>query len=276
MKMRVVDRACAGHRAGAAADGRAVRGARRDHPLQAQQRPARALAVELRKTVVFVTHSVFESVYLSQRIVVMTARPGRVFTELAIDAPYPRDERFRTSAEYAALLPPGVRGAGAMRGGMHRRSRQMAGARMSAAACRALRSALLPIARARARRAGLGPRRARAATAFRPTSCRDRGWCSRRWSPTGALLSDSLLVTLDDHAPGLRAGGGRRRRARGPVQPVAADRIFALSLRRDPAGDADRGDRAAAADLSAAARRRCSPAPGSSRSFRCSPTPRSA
>jgi NitT/TauT family transport system ATP-binding protein len=55
----------------------------------------------LRKTVVFVTHSVFESVYLSQRIVVMTSRPGRVFAEVAVDAPYPRDERFRTSAEYA-------------------------------------------------------------------------------------------------------------------------------------------------------------------------------
>jgi NitT/TauT family transport system ATP-binding protein len=57
----------------------------------------------LRKTVVFVTHSVFESVYLSSRIVIMTPRPGRVFAELAIDAPYPRDHRFRTSAEYGAL-----------------------------------------------------------------------------------------------------------------------------------------------------------------------------
>jgi NitT/TauT family transport system ATP-binding protein len=55
----------------------------------------------LRPTVVFVTHSVFESVYLSSRIVVMAARPGRAFTELAIDAPYPRDRNFRTSSEYA-------------------------------------------------------------------------------------------------------------------------------------------------------------------------------
>jgi NitT/TauT family transport system ATP-binding protein len=62
-----------------------------------------ALWRDLRKTVVFVTHSVFESVYLSQRIVVMTPRPGRIFQEIAIDAPYPRDESFRTSAEYAAL-----------------------------------------------------------------------------------------------------------------------------------------------------------------------------
>jgi len=51
-------------------------------------------------TVIFVTHSVFESVYLSQRIVVMAARPGRVFTDLAVDAPYPRGEEFRTSTIY--------------------------------------------------------------------------------------------------------------------------------------------------------------------------------
>ncbi len=62
-----------------------------------------ALWQELRRTVIFVTHSVFESVYLSQRIVVMTPRPGRVFTEIAIPAPYPRDERFRTSADYAGF-----------------------------------------------------------------------------------------------------------------------------------------------------------------------------
>ena len=53
-------------------------------------------------TLIFVTHSVFESVFLSDRIVVMAARPGRVIDELHVDAPYPRDEDFRTSAEYAA------------------------------------------------------------------------------------------------------------------------------------------------------------------------------
>ena len=53
-------------------------------------------------TVVFVTHSVFESVFLSDRIVVMAARPGRVIRELAVDEAYPRTEDFRTSAAYAA------------------------------------------------------------------------------------------------------------------------------------------------------------------------------
>jgi len=62
-----------------------------------------ALWRAVRRTVVFVTHSVFESVYLSERVVVMTARPGRVFTEFKINASYPRDPLFRTSADYAAL-----------------------------------------------------------------------------------------------------------------------------------------------------------------------------
>jgi NitT/TauT family transport system ATP-binding protein len=62
-----------------------------------------ALWWQNRFTAVFVTHSVFESVYLSQRIVVMAARPGRVMADLQSASPYPRDQLFRTSAEYAHL-----------------------------------------------------------------------------------------------------------------------------------------------------------------------------
>ncbi|WP_181704672.1 ABC transporter ATP-binding protein [Chthonobacter rhizosphaerae] len=61
------------------------------------------LQAELGWTVVFVTHSVFESVYLSSRIVVMAARPGRVFEEIEVPVPRPRDEAFRTSPDYVAL-----------------------------------------------------------------------------------------------------------------------------------------------------------------------------
>jgi NitT/TauT family transport system ATP-binding protein len=58
---------------------------------------------DLRKTVVFVTHSVFESVYLSQRVIVMTPRPGRIAGEFRIQPAEPRGEDFRTSAEYVAV-----------------------------------------------------------------------------------------------------------------------------------------------------------------------------
>jgi NitT/TauT family transport system ATP-binding protein len=61
-----------------------------------------ALKAKIGCTVIFVTHSVFESVFLSDRVVVMAARPGRVVQELQVDAPYPRDMEFRTSADYAA------------------------------------------------------------------------------------------------------------------------------------------------------------------------------
>jgi NitT/TauT family transport system ATP-binding protein len=52
-------------------------------------------------TVIFVTHSVFESVYLSQRVVVMAARPGRIMDDIAIEAPYPRGPEFRLSPGYS-------------------------------------------------------------------------------------------------------------------------------------------------------------------------------
>jgi NitT/TauT family transport system ATP-binding protein len=50
--------------------------------------------------VLFVTHSVFESVFLSQRVLVMSARPGRIVAEVAIPEPYPRSAAFRTSRAY--------------------------------------------------------------------------------------------------------------------------------------------------------------------------------
>jgi NitT/TauT family transport system ATP-binding protein len=53
-------------------------------------------------TVIFVTHSVFESVYLSNRIVVMRARPGQVFVDMPVHTSGERDELYRASEEYRA------------------------------------------------------------------------------------------------------------------------------------------------------------------------------
>jgi NitT/TauT family transport system ATP-binding protein len=61
------------------------------------------LWARLRPTILFVTHSVFESVYLSTRIAVMTARPGRIAADLTIALPQPRDRATRMSAEYGAV-----------------------------------------------------------------------------------------------------------------------------------------------------------------------------
>jgi NitT/TauT family transport system ATP-binding protein len=51
-------------------------------------------------TIVFVTHSVYESVYLSSRIVVMAARPGRIVSEITLSEPLPRSEAFRRTPAY--------------------------------------------------------------------------------------------------------------------------------------------------------------------------------
>jgi NitT/TauT family transport system ATP-binding protein len=56
-----------------------------------------------RFSTVFVTHSVYESVYLSSRVVIMAARPGRVIADIAIDEPYPRTDAFRSTPRYAQL-----------------------------------------------------------------------------------------------------------------------------------------------------------------------------
>jgi NitT/TauT family transport system ATP-binding protein len=58
---------------------------------------------ELGCTIVFVTHSVYESAYLSSRVAVMSPRPGRIVAEVAGEMPARRTKDFRTSARYAAL-----------------------------------------------------------------------------------------------------------------------------------------------------------------------------
>jgi NitT/TauT family transport system ATP-binding protein len=52
-------------------------------------------------TVIFVTHSIHEAVYLSNRVVVMAARPGRIIEEVVIDEPYPRSPDFRVSTAFS-------------------------------------------------------------------------------------------------------------------------------------------------------------------------------
>jgi len=56
-----------------------------------------------RPTVVFVTHSVFEAVYLSTRIAVLTRRPGHIVADLPVELPQPRERTLRTSPPYAAI-----------------------------------------------------------------------------------------------------------------------------------------------------------------------------
>lgn len=60
------------------------------------------LAKEHGLTVIFVTHSVFEAVYLSTRVIVMAARPGRVAADLALETPWPRNEDWRISPAFSA------------------------------------------------------------------------------------------------------------------------------------------------------------------------------
>jgi NitT/TauT family transport system ATP-binding protein len=59
------------------------------------------LWAQQRLTTIFVTHSIYEAVFLSTRVAVMGARPGRVIAEIAIDEPHPRSDAFRVSTKFA-------------------------------------------------------------------------------------------------------------------------------------------------------------------------------
>ena len=63
-----------------------------------------AIRQQLAWTAFFVTHSVAEAVFLSNRILVMSANPGRLHDELSVDLPYPRTEETRESQEYQRLV----------------------------------------------------------------------------------------------------------------------------------------------------------------------------
>jgi NitT/TauT family transport system ATP-binding protein len=56
------------------------------------------------KTVLFVTHSISESVLLADRIVVMTARPGKLAFDVTVDLPRPRNARMRTLGQFGAIV----------------------------------------------------------------------------------------------------------------------------------------------------------------------------
>jgi NitT/TauT family transport system ATP-binding protein len=61
------------------------------------------LSWERRLTTIFVTHSIYEAVFLSTRIAVMASNPGRIFREMVIDEPQPRAQSFRNSQQFAEL-----------------------------------------------------------------------------------------------------------------------------------------------------------------------------
>jgi ABC-type nitrate/sulfonate/bicarbonate transport system ATPase subunit len=81
-----------------------------DEPFGALDHQTRELMQELllgiweaeRKTVLFVTHDIEEAIFMANRVAVMTARPGRIKTDLAIDLPHPRHYTVKTSPEFSS------------------------------------------------------------------------------------------------------------------------------------------------------------------------------
>jgi NitT/TauT family transport system ATP-binding protein len=56
-----------------------------------------------KRTVMFITHDVDEAVFLSNRVIVMAARPGRIYDVIDVNLPYPRNEEVRLSPEFGEL-----------------------------------------------------------------------------------------------------------------------------------------------------------------------------
>ena len=82
-----------------------------DEPFGALDHQTRELMQELllgiweqdRKTVLFVTHDIDEAIFMASRVVVMTARPGRVKCDVAVDLPHPREYTVKTAPEFVRL-----------------------------------------------------------------------------------------------------------------------------------------------------------------------------
>jgi ABC-type nitrate/sulfonate/bicarbonate transport system ATPase subunit len=82
-----------------------------DEPFGALDNQTRGLMQELllgiwerdRKTVIFVTHDIEEAIFMASRVLVMTARPGRIKADIPVDLPHPRHYTVKTSPEFSAL-----------------------------------------------------------------------------------------------------------------------------------------------------------------------------
>ena len=82
-----------------------------DEPFGALDNQTRGLMQELllgiwereRKTVIFVTHDIEEAIFMASRVIVMTARPGRIKADITVDLPHPRHYTIKTSPEFSEL-----------------------------------------------------------------------------------------------------------------------------------------------------------------------------
>ena len=82
-----------------------------DEPFGALDNQTRGLMQELllgiwerrKKTVLFVTHDIEEAIFMASRVIVMTARPGRIKSDVPVDLPHPRHYTLKTSPEFSTL-----------------------------------------------------------------------------------------------------------------------------------------------------------------------------